>query len=79
MIGIWTATEQKSFQAVIAGFQKAYPGRHGQLHVGGEQHADVLKTASPAGTRPTSPPCPARARADFARRARLKPLTFARA
>src|SRR5581483_8085670 len=26
MIGIWTATEQKSIQAVIAGFHKKFPG-----------------------------------------------------
>ena len=52
MIGIWTATEQKSFQAVIAGFHKKFPGVTVSYTSGREQHADGLATALAGGKPP---------------------------
>ena len=55
IIGIWTGDEQKSFQAVIDGFNEAVPGRQRSVHLRRRQPADrALRPPSRAATRRTS-------------------------
>jgi alpha-glucoside transport system substrate-binding protein len=78
MIGIWTATEQKSIQAVIAGFQKKFPGVTVSYTSAGNDTPTVLKTRLAGGKPPDVAAVgqPALVR-EFAGKGQLKPLTFA--
>jgi alpha-glucoside transport system substrate-binding protein len=78
MIGIWTATEAKSIQAVIAGFHKKYPGVTVSYTSAGNNTPTVLKTRLAGGKPPDVAAVgqPALVR-EFAKGGKLKPLTFA--
>jgi alpha-glucoside transport system substrate-binding protein len=78
MIGIWTATEQQSIQAVIAGFQKKFPGVSVSYTSAGNDTPTVLKTRVAGGKPPDVAAVgqPALVR-EFASKGQLKPLTFA--
>ena len=78
MIGIWTATEQKSIQAVIAGFHKKFPGVTVSYTSAGNDTPTVLKTRLSGGKPPDVAAVgqPALVR-EFAEKGQLKPLTFA--
>jgi alpha-glucoside transport system substrate-binding protein len=78
MIGIWTATEAKSVQAVIAGFHKKYPGVTVSYTSAGNDTPTVLKTRIAGGKPPDVAAVgqPALVR-EFANGGKLKPLTFA--
>ncbi len=79
MIGIWTATEQKSIQAVIAGFHKKYPGVNVSYTSAGNDTPTVLKTRLAGGKPPDVAAVgqPSLVR-EFAKSGKLKPITFAR-
>ncbi len=78
MIGVWTATEQKSFQAVIAAFHKKFPGVTVSYTSAGNDTPTVLKTRLAGGKPPdiaeVAQPSLVR---EFAKGGKLKPLTFA--
>jgi alpha-glucoside transport system substrate-binding protein len=78
MIGVWTATEQKSFQAVIAGFHKKFPGVTVSYTSAGNDTPTVLKTRLAGGKPPDIAEVaqPALVR-EFVKGGKLKPLTFA--
>ena len=78
MIGIWTATEQKSIQAVIAGFHKKFPGVTVSYTSAGNDTPTVLKTRLAGGKPPdvAAVAQPALVR-EFAKGGKLKPITFA--
>jgi len=80
MIGIWTATEQQSIQAVIAGFHKKFPGVTVSYTSAGNDTPTVLKTRLAGGKPPDVAAIgqPALVR-EFAKGGKLKPLTFAQA
>jgi alpha-glucoside transport system substrate-binding protein len=78
MIGVWTATEQKSFQAVIAAFNKKFPGVSVSYTSAGNDTPTVLKTRLAGGKPPdiaeVAQPSLVR---EFAKGGKLKPITFA--
>src|SRR6266508_1710106 len=78
MVGIWTATEQQSIQAVIAGFSKKYPGVKVSYTSAGNDTPTVLKTRIAGGKPPDVAAIgqPALIR-EFAKSGKLKPITFA--
>jgi alpha-glucoside transport system substrate-binding protein len=78
MVGIWTATEQKSFQAVIDGFNKKYPNVKVRYTSGGNNTPTILQTAVTGGKPPDVAAIgqPALVR-QFAEQGKLKPITFA--
>ena len=78
MIGVWTATEQKSFQAVIAGFHKKFPGVTVSYTSAGNDTPTVLKTRLAGGKPPDIAEVaqPALVR-EFVKGGKLKPITFA--
>jgi alpha-glucoside transport system substrate-binding protein len=78
MIGIWTATEQQSIQAVIAGFQKKFPGVTVSYTSAGNDTPTILKTRLAGGKPPDVAAVgqPSLVR-EFAGKGQLKPLTFA--
>jgi alpha-glucoside transport system substrate-binding protein len=78
MIGVWTATEQKSFQAVIAAFHKKFPGVTVSYTSAGNDTPTVLKTRLAGGKPPDIAEVaqPALVR-EFVKGGKLKPLTFA--
>jgi alpha-glucoside transport system substrate-binding protein len=79
MIGIWTSTEQKSFQAVIAGFNKTYPNVKVSYTSAGNNTPTVLATAIQGGHPPDIAAIgqPALVK-QFAQKGALKPITFAK-
>jgi alpha-glucoside transport system substrate-binding protein len=79
MIGVWTSTEQQSFQAVIAGFQKKYPGVKVSFTSAGNNVPTVLATAIAGGKPPDIADIaqPALVK-QFAQQGHLKPITFAK-
>src|SRR5262245_21901419 len=78
MIGIWTATEQKSFQAVIAGFNKKFPNVKVTYTSGGNNTPTILQTAIQGGHPPDVAAIgqPALVK-QFAKQGHLQPITFA--
>jgi ABC-type glycerol-3-phosphate transport system substrate-binding protein len=79
MSGIWTGDEQKSFQAVLKGFNKLYPNVHVHYQGAGNNLPTVLATAVRGGNPPDLAAIgqPGTVR-DFATQGKLKPITFAR-
>ncbi len=80
MVGVWTATEQTSFQAVIAGFNKKFPGVKVSYSSAGNDTPTVLKTRIAGGKPPDIAEVaqPALVR-EFVKGGKLKPITFAQA
>ncbi len=52
IVGIWTGDEQKSFQAVIDGFKKAYPNVTVKYNPAGDNTPTVLTSAVQGGNPP---------------------------
>jgi ABC-type glycerol-3-phosphate transport system substrate-binding protein len=79
MIGIWTAQEQKSIQAIIDAFQKKNSGFKVSYTSGGNDTPTILKTRIQGGKPPDVAAVgqPALMR-EFAKAGNLKPITFAK-
>jgi ABC-type glycerol-3-phosphate transport system substrate-binding protein len=79
MVGIWTGPEQKSFEAVIAGFNKLYPKVSVNYTSTGNNTPTILGTAIAGGKPPDLAAIgqPALVR-QFAERKALKPISFAK-
>ncbi len=79
IIAKWTGDEQKSFEAVLAGFKKANPGVTVKYTGAGDNVPQVVSTAVQGGNPPdiATLPQPGLMR-DFAKRGALKPITFAK-
>jgi alpha-glucoside transport system substrate-binding protein len=77
--GIWTGTEQRSFQAVLDGFKQANPGVNVRYQPGGDNLATILSTAVQGGNPPDLAAVgqPGLIR-DFVRQGELKSIAFAR-
>lgn len=74
---VWSGAEQKSFEAVLAGFKKANPGVSVKYTSSGDQLPTVLATAVQGGNPPDIAvlPQPGLMR-DFVKKKALKPLAF---
>jgi alpha-glucoside transport system substrate-binding protein len=79
IIAKWTGDEQKSFQAVLAPFEKANPGVTIKYQGAGDNAPQVVSTAIAGGNPPdiATMPQPGTMR-DFAKRGALKPINFAK-
>jgi ABC-type glycerol-3-phosphate transport system substrate-binding protein len=79
-MAIWSGAEQKSFEAVLKGFENTHPGMKVKYTSGGDQLPTVLATAVSGGNPPdiAALPQPGLMK-DFASRGALKPITFASA
>jgi ABC-type glycerol-3-phosphate transport system substrate-binding protein len=79
MVGVWTAQEQKSMQAIIDAFQKKNPGVKVSYTSGGNNTPTILATAIAGGKPPdvASIGQPALMR-QFAKQGHLKPIAFAK-
>jgi len=75
---VWSGPEQKSFEAVLAGFKKTNPGVTVKYTSAGDQLPTVLATAVAGGNPPDIAvlPQPGLLK-DFAAKGALKPITFA--
>ncbi len=74
---VWSGAEQKSFEAVLAGFKKANPGISVKYTSSGDQLPTVLGTAVTGGNPPDIAVLPQPGlMKDFAKKKALKPLTF---
>jgi ABC-type glycerol-3-phosphate transport system substrate-binding protein len=78
IVGIWTGDEQKSFQAVIDGFTKAYPNVTVKYNPAGDNTPTVLTSAVQGGNPPTLAAVgqPGLVK-QFQAKGALKPLDFA--
>ena len=78
IIAKWTGDEQTAFQAVLAGFKKANPNVKVKYQGAGDNAPQVISTAIAGGNPPDIGTMPQPGTmADFAKRGKLKPLTFA--
>src|SRR5207249_6985753 len=78
MVGIWTATEQKSIQAVIAGFNRKIPNDKVSYTSAGNDTPMILKTRVAGGKPPDIAAIGQPSVViDFAKAGKLKPITFA--
>ena len=74
---VWSGAEQKSFEAVLAGFKKTNPGISVKYTSSGDQLPTVLGTAVTGGNPPDLAVLPQPGlMKDFAKKKALKPLTF---
>ncbi len=79
IVGVWTAEEQKSFQAVLDGFTKTYPKITIKYNPAGDNTPTVLGTAIEGGNPPDiATVAQPGLIADFQKRGALKSLEFAR-
>jgi alpha-glucoside transport system substrate-binding protein len=79
MIGVWTGDEQKSFQAVLDGFQKKYPKVTVKYNPAGDNVPTVLGTAVQGGNPPDiAAIAQPGVVTQFQQRGALKPLDFAK-
>jgi ABC-type glycerol-3-phosphate transport system substrate-binding protein len=78
IIAKWTGDEQKSFEAVLAGFKKANPDVKVTYQGAGDDAPQVIATAIAGGNPPDIGTMPQPGTmADFAKSDKLKPITFA--
>ena len=78
IIAKWTGDEQTSFKAVLAGFTKLNPGVKIKYQGAGDDAPTIISTAIAGGNPPDIGTMPQPGTmADFAKRGKLKPLTFA--
>ncbi len=77
VVAVWSGAEQKSFEAVLAGFHKANPGVSVKYTSAGDQLPTVLSTAVQGGKPPDIAvlPQPGLVK-DFVKKKALKPITF---
>jgi ABC-type glycerol-3-phosphate transport system substrate-binding protein len=79
IIGVWTGDEQKSFQAVLDGFEEQYPNVTVEYTSAGDNVPTVLGTAVSGGNPPhLAAIAQPGVVAQFHERGALKPLDFAR-
>jgi alpha-glucoside transport system substrate-binding protein len=79
MVGIWTGDEQKSFQAVLDGFNKQYPNVKVKYNPAGDNTPTVLSTAVQGGNPPDLATIAQPGLIQqFADQGALKPLDFAK-
>jgi len=79
IVGVWTADEQKSFQAVLDGFTKQFPKVKVKYNPAGDNVPTVLGTAIEGGNPPDLATIAQPGLiADFQKRGALKPIEFAR-
>jgi len=77
VMAVWTGAEQKSFEAVLAGFTKKNPGVKVKYTSGGDQMPTVLATAVQGGNPPdVAILAQPGLMTDFVKKGSLKPLTF---
>jgi alpha-glucoside transport system substrate-binding protein len=75
VMAIWAGEEQESFQAVIDGFEEAYPNVSVRYTSGGDNLAPLLSTAVEGGNPPTIAALGQPGlMADFARQDAIKPI-----
>jgi alpha-glucoside transport system substrate-binding protein len=79
VIGKWTGGEQKSFEAVIAAYNKKVPDVHVKYTPGGDNTPQLVSTAVAGGNPPDIAilPQPGLMR-DLAKRGAAKPISFAK-
>jgi ABC-type glycerol-3-phosphate transport system substrate-binding protein len=79
LMGIWVATEQKSIQAVLDGFEEKYPNVDAKYNAAGDNIVTVLATAVQGGNPPDLATIaqPGTVR-EYADRGELKPIDFAK-
>jgi ABC-type glycerol-3-phosphate transport system substrate-binding protein len=78
VVGVWTAEEQKSFQAVLDGFAKKYPNVTVKYNPAGDNVPTVLSTAVQGGNPPDLATIAQPGLiAEFQKKGALKPLDFA--
>ncbi len=79
IVGVWTAQEQKSFQAVLDGFKKVQPNVKVKYNPAGDNVPTVLSTAVQGGNPPdlASIAQPGLIK-DFQKRGAVKPIDFAK-
>jgi alpha-glucoside transport system substrate-binding protein len=79
VVGIWTAEEQKSFQAVLDGFTAKYPNVKVKYNPAGDNVPTVLSTAVEGGNPPDLATIAQPGLiAEFEKKGALKPLDFAK-
>jgi len=79
IMGIWTGKEQASFQAVIDGFRKKYPGVKVKYTSAGDNLPTVLSTAVEGGNPPDLAEVAQPGLIQgFVQKGALKPITFAK-
>jgi alpha-glucoside transport system substrate-binding protein len=75
IMAIWGGTEQESFEAVIAGFEEAYPNVNASYTSGGDNLAPLLNTAVEGGNPPDIAAVGQPGlMADFAEQGAIKPI-----
>lgn len=80
VVGVWTAEEQKSFQAVLDGFAEQYPNVTVKYNPAGDNVPTVLSTAVEGGNPPDLATIAQPGLiAEFQEKGALKPLDFAEA
>jgi len=80
VVGVWTAEEQKSFQAVLDGFSQQYPNVTVKYNPAGDNVPTVLSTAVEGGNPPDLATIAQPGLiAEFQKKGALKPLDFAQA
>jgi ABC-type glycerol-3-phosphate transport system substrate-binding protein len=80
IVGVWTAEEQKSFQAVLDGFKAKYPKITVKYNPAGDNVPTVLGTAVQGGNPPDLATIAQPGLiAEFQKKGALKPLDFAKA
>jgi alpha-glucoside transport system substrate-binding protein len=78
IIAKWTGDEQTAFKAVLAGFTKSNPGVKIKYQGAGDDAPTIISTAIAGGNPPDIGTMPQPGTmADFAKRGKLKPITFA--
>jgi ABC-type glycerol-3-phosphate transport system substrate-binding protein len=78
IVGVWTAEEQKSFQAVLDGFKEKYPDVTVKYNPAGDNTPTVLSTAVEGGNPPDLATIAQPGLiAEFEQKGALKPLDFA--
>ncbi|MCW2996655.1 MAG: extracellular solute-binding protein family 1 [Solirubrobacterales bacterium] len=79
VVGVWTAEEQRSFQAVLDGFNKKYPKVTVKYNPAGDNVPTVLGTAVQGGNPPDLATIAQPGLiAEFQKKGALKPLDFAK-
>ena len=78
IMAIWGGEEQESFEAVLAGFEEAFPNVDASYTSGGDNLGPLLSTAVEGGNPPDIAALPQPGfMTDFAQRGALKPIDFA--
>lgn len=78
LMGIWVGTEQEGIEAVLAGFEEAFPNVDASYNAAGDELVTVLATAVEGGNPPDLATIAQPATvAEYAERGELQPIDFA--